>query len=1112
MQGKGFAALGLLGLLLSCADGPVSPAGGGDGAARVDLAATVPESTAARCQDGEDNDKDGVIDCADQDCWGFGFCRDRGVPDRPYVDAPGADLTPPPDAGPAADLVTGPDLAAPDLSAPDLPAPDLPAPDLPAPDLAIPDAAAPDVLPACTTHCDCAQGQFCYLGKCTKDPSMAVYCCSKKPCPPGRWCVDAAGKKGTCAEDASHKCNDACDCGPAHCCKAGVCVKDTLDPFRPGGVAVGAACKEGTDATYCCSAPECHAGRFAYQGIPGVPFRCYSRASASTSGRCGETACYGTACNCPPGQVCVDSVSNAPPGRACLLLSGGSCVPTAVAEALYSFKKSDVLPCCTSGCVKGAACDAGWRSDARYAYVRQVGICGACGDGKCNAGESPATCPMDCSCGDGRCALSEVGLCAQDCGSCGDGKCAVWETPVTCAQDCNSCGDGWCSGNENIINCSQDCVGLTCIDEKLYPRLPRVCGDGVCGGAGCHDPESCASCPQDCGKCDAGWIQRLREPAWGHADLRAVWGSSATNVFAVGDDATILRFDGIKWLPMIVGIKSAAGKSPELFGLWGSSATDVLAVGHIPSGSSSWSNLVLRYNGQDWSYIKTNMHAGFVDVWGLAGVGEIIATNDGKLVRLVGHKLSTINGVIGASYSAIWGSSYYNIYAVGQIKQGSSRAAFVHYFDGGKWHPGKLGPSPLRAVWGASHTDVFLGGDHGTIIRGSRWTWSKMSLPTNASIRRIWGTSSTNVFAVGQWGAILRFDGKKWTTVVTGHSERLSGLWGTSATNVLAVGDRSTILRRQGTKWSRVVGGGGYQLNAVWGSSPTSTVVVGYTDYASFYRRRGLVLTLNSKTMVRSYTGAGRELHGVWGTSPTNLYVVGRRYGSNTWSGEVLRSGSSVPWHSVVQNAGDQLHDIWGSSPSEIHAAGGTVGGAGVVARFDGLAWKVGPLGNQGPVTGLWGTSAGDVYAVNSGQLLRYNGSAWTAGKLGVGLQAVDLWKGASSRVFVVGSGQTSAGTWATAGQLSGSSWKLSNLGTQGRAVGVWGRSDSDVYAVGHRGTIHHFNGSTWSPVRLDLREVSSNTYRCPRFTAVGGTPAGDVYVVGDQSTILRRCPGGKCP
>ena len=40
----------------------------------------------------------------------------------------------------------------------------------------------------------------------------------------------------------------------------------------------------------------------------------------------------------------------------------------------------------------------------------------------------------------------------------------------------------------------------------------------------------------------------------------------------------------------------------------------------------------------------------------------------------------------------------------------------------------------------------------------------------------------------------------------------------------------------------------------------------------------------------------------------------------------------------------------------------------------------------------------------------------------------------------------------------------------------------------------------------------SANTYRCPRFTAVGGTPAGDVYGVGDQSTILRRCPGGKCP
>jgi hypothetical protein len=34
----------------------------------------VPENTAQICQDGEDNDKDDLIDCDDQDCSIFTFC------------------------------------------------------------------------------------------------------------------------------------------------------------------------------------------------------------------------------------------------------------------------------------------------------------------------------------------------------------------------------------------------------------------------------------------------------------------------------------------------------------------------------------------------------------------------------------------------------------------------------------------------------------------------------------------------------------------------------------------------------------------------------------------------------------------------------------------------------------------------------------------------------------------------------------------------------------------------------------------------------------------------------------------------------------------------------
>ena len=58
--------------------------------------------------------------------------------------------------------------------------------------------------------------------------------------------------------------------------------------------------------------------------------------------------------------------------------------------------------------------------------------------------------------------------------------------------------------------------------------------------------------------------------------LRDVWGTSSTNVFAVGDDATILHYDGSEWTHMEVD------ETWGFYGIFGSSPTNVCAVG--PTG------------------------------------------------------------------------------------------------------------------------------------------------------------------------------------------------------------------------------------------------------------------------------------------------------------------------------------------------------------------------------------------------------------------------------------------------------------------------------------------------------------------------------------------------
>ncbi len=55
--------------------------------------------------------------------------------------------------------------------------------------------------------------------------------------------------------------------------------------------------------------------------------------------------------------------------------------------------------------------------------------------------------------------------------------------------------------------------------------------------------------------------------------LYSVWGSSGSDVFAVGDYGTILHYDGSTWSSI------PSGTTNYLLGIWGSSGSDVFVVG-----------------------------------------------------------------------------------------------------------------------------------------------------------------------------------------------------------------------------------------------------------------------------------------------------------------------------------------------------------------------------------------------------------------------------------------------------------------------------------------------------------------------------------------------------
>ena len=100
-----------------------------------------------------------------------------------------------------------------------------------------------------------------------------------------------------------------------------------------------------------------------------------------------------------------------------------------------------------------------------------------------------------------------------------------------------------------------------------------------------------------------GWTWQNPPPQGNH--LNGIWGSSARNIFAVGEAGTIIHSDGTAWSTMSRSITGT------LRDAWGSSATNVFAVG--------FSGTILHYDGTSWTNISSVTNQSMRDIWGSSG-------------------------------------------------------------------------------------------------------------------------------------------------------------------------------------------------------------------------------------------------------------------------------------------------------------------------------------------------------------------------------------------------------------------------------------------------------------------------------------------------------------
>jgi hypothetical protein len=297
----------------------------------------------------------------------------------------------------------------------------------------------------------------------------------------------------------------------------------------------------------------------------------------------------------------------------------------------------------------------------------------------------------------------------------------------------------------------------------------------------------------------------------GYSSMNGIWGTGSNNVFAVGSNSRVYRYDGATWS------NTSSGVVATYNGIWGSDSSNVFAVGDAGS--------IHRYNGTSWSRMHSFTTETLYAVWGnsasdVYAVGGTFDFSDDLITGIILHYDANIYdwwvGVYSSNiqFKDIWGTSPSNIYAVGC--DGNLDYGVIYHFDGSSWEqvahlPTESGttlPTALQSIWGISANDIFAGGLNGPMYHydGSSWQPMGERHPISGQYPQInctdiWGSSGTDVFCVGLGGDIYHYNGNpqgNWGLMQSYCESYLYGVWGSSGTNVFAVGEGSTILHFTG--------------------------------------------------------------------------------------------------------------------------------------------------------------------------------------------------------------------------------------------------------------------------------------------------------------------------
>lgn len=261
--------------------------------------------------------------------------------------------------------------------------------------------------------------------------------------------------------------------------------------------------------------------------------------------------------------------------------------------------------------------------------------------------------------------------------------------------------------------------------------------------------------------------------------------------------------------------------------------------------------------------------------------------------------------------------------------------------------PWQIMASPTKKqlwhVTQGSDGSCYACGEAGTVLHLQAGVWQQLPAPSDLTVHCVWDSGS-GLFAAGQLGRIYRFDGEQWTLHYDLHLDvTILAMWGSSPNSIYAVGDEGLILHFDGLRWQRMASGTKSALYSLWAWNDQRMLAPG--DF-------GLMLRYNGSEWTEFNVGSENFLYGVWGDSLDNIYAVGL---SGT-----LAHFDGQRWQQMATRLRADLLAISGSEQAGVFI----VGTHGSVMRLQDEQWLPEESGTEVGLRSVYATQTGVVYAV----------------------------------------------------------------------------------------------------------------------------------------------------